>query len=236
MAGVNIEHRRDDHTRLLQTMVLDTYHRLQLQVYRLHVTRATKSPRGFGDLDHYPFPDDKDRTCYEALTDVFAKGGAKLVSRVEPTSTRAVEGIGLLDRIERVIYEQNDLVEEEAFIAAVLEANGPFHDLGSHMCAGIARQRGETHLGQLLAEGSLAFFERFFGVRQNAAPDETPEAVPSARVEEKVAALRAAMDAVTWSLQPPCVQEGCRQRWRRSPREDRIDICCEEETICTECF
>lgn len=159
--GLNIEHVKDDVAHLLETLVHETYHRLQAHVALAH--RAIDTI-GFERITSYPFEQATDARLYRALAYVMLEGSATYVAAATGPSAVNVAawdhdvapGIDLIDRIFALPSDADDEALD-SLLNEGLRSNGPFYGLGARLSANLVADRGPQALGVALTRGAPAF-------------------------------------------------------------------------------
>jgi hypothetical protein len=192
VAGMNIEHFKDDYPRLLTTLTHELFHQLQLHICPLDPELEGK-PNEIEDLAAFPFADERDRKFYEILTYLVLEGTATHVAPSHEPKDKAAHidhGMELLRQSYTALYKDTDLEKAEAILNQGLKSNGPFYWLGCHMTAQIVNREGRVAVGKWLSTGSPAFLKHYLGleVRTNRYPGEA--------VAAKIAALEKEMNEI----------------------------------------
>ena len=165
-AGINIEHYKDDHERLLLTLTHETFHRFQLQVCPADPTLKERA-RSFEDLARFPFSDGRDRKLYEVISYIFLEGTATFIAPSHPPEDHEASvkrGAELLQECFEAIYHKRDLERTEKLINEALKSNGPFYWFGAQMAEKIVERYGNVGLARSLQEGSPGFFLRYLSL------------------------------------------------------------------------
>jgi len=160
MAGLNIEQVKDDWPYLFGTMVEETYHRLQLELFP-----ATKGmpAEEFSDLVSIDTGDPRYDRLYEIVTYTVAEGAANLVRGPYAASDlagKAPAGAELLARFVREVVGEGDLDSADALINEGLQGNGPLYGLGWELAGQIDDNEGAQAVGVYQQQGSVTFFLR----------------------------------------------------------------------------
>ncbi|UCF10344.1 MAG: hypothetical protein JSW65_01300 [Candidatus Bipolaricaulota bacterium] len=156
--GINIEHIKDDFAQCLDTLVHETFHRLQLRICPKDPLGKTS---GFESLTVGSYGSSQDQVLYRALCYVMLEGSATYVGggvRSEGDEARGA-GIDLLERVLDVDADRGDETSD-ALLNEGLKSNGPFYGLGARMSQAIVDRDGSHALGEALAAGAPAFFTR----------------------------------------------------------------------------
>ncbi|MBI9047366.1 MAG: hypothetical protein JEZ06_22960 [Anaerolineaceae bacterium] len=162
--GINIEHFKDDFSKLMITLTHETFHRLQTKIY----PRSPESDPLMMDFDalvSFPFESKADQKFYEILTYIFLEGTAAYVapSHVPDNLEKSIlDGSDLLNRIFSLIYEKNNFELSENLLNEGLRSNGPFYWLGANAARLLKEAYGSKFIGTCLENGSLFFFDRAF--------------------------------------------------------------------------
>lgn len=157
MAGINLEQIKDNWSFLFGTLIEETYHRLQIELFPC----PTGGPaREFDDLVAIETGDPRYDRLYEIVTYTVAEGAANL-ARGEFAAPDLVEkapaGAELLTRFVREVVEGNDPAKAEALINDGLQGNGPLYGLGWKLASLIAERDGARAVGELQREGPVRF-------------------------------------------------------------------------------
>ncbi len=155
--GINIEHVKDNYEFLVNTIVHETYHRIQAMLYPGNVGKD------FNMLDE-SLEDSKLDGIYKAMTYVFLEGTATYVqhgSRINNKKETIVEAINLFQQIEEFSTQKNELENVEELLNTGLRSNGSFYTLGQYMSKKIEEAYGKEKLATCLKKGSPEFFDLF---------------------------------------------------------------------------
>jgi hypothetical protein len=158
MAGLNIEQVKDDWRYLLGTMIEETYHRLQLELFPAPDGTA---PARFSDLVAVATGDVRYDRLFEIVTYTVAEGAANLVRgpfAAPDLAAKAPQGAELMARFVRRVVDEGDLAGADALINEGLQGNGPLYGLGWHLAGLIAETEGERAVGEWQRRGPVAFF------------------------------------------------------------------------------
>jgi len=158
MAGLNIEQIKNDWHFLFGTMVEETYHRLQLQLF--------PSPTGipataFSDIVTVDTGDVRYDRLYEILAYTAAEGAANLVRGPFADASlgdKAQDGANLMARFVRQVVVEGDLETADALLNEGLKGNGPLYGLGWKLAAVIVKRDGDEALGKYQQAGPVRFF------------------------------------------------------------------------------
>ncbi len=157
-AGLNIEQVKDDWHFLFGTLIEETYHRLQLELF----PSTTDIPaREFADLVTIKTGDRRYDRLFEIVTYTVAEGAATLVR--EPFAAvdldeKAQAGAELMVRFVRQVVNEGNLTEADALINEGLKGNGPLYGLGWQLASLIAEQEGKQAVGEYQQQGPVSFF------------------------------------------------------------------------------
>ena len=164
MAGLNVEQVKDDWDFLYGTLVEETYHRLQLELF----PSADGAPaRTFDDLVAADTGDPRLDRLQEILAYTAAEGAANLVrGRFAPAGldAKAPEGAALLARFVGEVVEGGNLEAADALINEGLRGNGPLYGLGLRLATAIADTDGDHAVGEWQQRGAAAFVLRGAGL------------------------------------------------------------------------
>jgi hypothetical protein len=176
MAGLNIEQVKDDWPFLFGTMIEETYHRLQLELF----PHATATPaREYSDLVVIDTGDARYDRLFEIVTYTVAEGAANLARGpyvVTDLEEKATVGAELMARFVSQVINEGDLDSADALINEGLKENGPLYGLGWKLAGLIAQRDGGQAVGKYQQQGSVSFF--LYGASLAAATEEpllTPE-------------------------------------------------------------
>ncbi|MFW6121043.1 MAG: DUF5700 domain-containing putative Zn-dependent protease [Petrotogales bacterium] len=155
--GINIEHVKDNYVFLVNTIVHETYHRIQAMLYPGNVGKD------FNMLDK-SLEDSALDAIYKAMTYVFLEGTATYVqygSSFSVDSEKIDEAVNLFHRISEFENEEFDKNKIEEILNIGLKSNGPFYTLGQYMSKKIDEACGKEKLATCLKKGSPEFFSLF---------------------------------------------------------------------------
>jgi hypothetical protein len=158
MAGLNIEQTKDDWPFLFGTMVEETYHRLQLELF--------PSPSGvraqdFSELVEIDTGDARYDRLFEIVTYTVAEGAANRVRgpfAATDLEEKVPAGAELMARFVRQVVNEGDLDAADALINEGLKGNGPLYGLGWKLAGVIAEREGTQAVGTWQQQGPVAFF------------------------------------------------------------------------------
>jgi len=178
MAGLNVEQVKDDWHYLLGTLIEETYHRLQLELF----PTATGVPAtGFSALVAIETGDDRYDRLYEIVTYTVAEGVANLVRGSFANvnlAEQAGAGAELMARFVNQVLEKGDLASADALINEGLKGNGPLYGLGWKLAGVIAERDGNQAIGEYQQQGPVFFFLHGAKVsRESGEPLLSPEVV-----------------------------------------------------------
>jgi len=160
MAGLNIEQAKDDWPALMGTLIEETYHRLQLELF----PSPTGSPAGeFSDLVLIETGDERYDRLFEILFYTVAEGAANRVRgplAATDLPDKVPAGAELMSRFVAMVVEEGDLDSADALISEGLKGNGPLYGLGWKLASLIEDADGKRQVGILQARGAVAFFLR----------------------------------------------------------------------------
>ncbi len=158
MAGLNIEQTKDDWHFLFGTMVEETYHRLQLELFP---TPTGAPARDFDELVGIDTGDLRYDRLFEIVTYTIAEGAANKVRgpfAATDLEAKAPAGAELMARFVRQVVSEGDLEAADALINEGLKGNGPLYGLGWKLADLIAEREGSQAVGKLQQQGPVAFF------------------------------------------------------------------------------
>lgn len=158
MAGLNVEQVKDDWHFLLGTLIEETYHRLQLEMFP-----ATSGipARDFSDLVTIHTGDARYDRLYAIVAYTVAEGAANLVRGpfgVADLEKKVPAGIELMARFVSLVVENGDLESADALINEGLKGNGPLYGLGWKLAVSIAERGGNQAVGESQRQGPVPFF------------------------------------------------------------------------------
>lgn len=160
MAGINIEQAKNDWRFLLGTMIEETYHRMQLDLF----PSVTNQPvREFSDLTAIDTGDPRYDRLFEILTYTVAEGAANQVGvrfAEDDLLDKAPAGAELLVRFVHQVIDEGDTESADALITEGLQGNGPLYGLGLNLAGLIAKKDGSRAVGEYQQQGPVAFFQR----------------------------------------------------------------------------
>jgi len=170
--GLNIEHVKDDIAHLLETLVHETYHRLQAHVALAH---PGMDKIDFDRITSYPFEQAADARLYRALAYVMLEGSATYVAAVTgPTGAHPAAwkndmtlGLDLIERVEALPADADDEATD-GLLNEGLRSNGPFYGLGAQLSANLVASAGPQALGVALIGGAPTFVLRALAGREAA--------------------------------------------------------------------
>jgi hypothetical protein len=160
MAGLNIEQTKDDWHFLFGTMVEETYHRLQLQLFP---TPSGVPATEFSDLVAVSTGDARYDRLFEILAYTVAEGAANYVRgpfAAADLEDKVQAGAELMDRFVDKVIDQGDLESADALLNEGLKGNGPLYGLGWHLAGLVAERDGCQAMGELQQKGPVFFFQR----------------------------------------------------------------------------
>jgi hypothetical protein len=164
MAGLNVEQVKDDWHFLYGTLVEETYHRLQLELFPSTTGGTTGGPaREFSDLVAIDTGDARYDRLFEIVTYTVAEGAANLVRGPFTTSDleeKVPAGAELMARFVHQIVREGDLESADALINEGLKGNGPLYGLGWKLAGLIAEHEGTQAVGEYQQKGPVSFFLR----------------------------------------------------------------------------
>jgi hypothetical protein len=158
--GINIEHVKDNYGFLVDTVVHETYHRIQAMLY------PGNTGKDFNMLDK-SFDNEKLDAVYKAMTYVFLEGTATYVqygSGFSKENEKINEAVNLFQQIIESENEELDKNKLEKILNIGLKSNGPFYTLGHYMAKLIDETYGNQKLAACLKKGSPEFFKLFINV------------------------------------------------------------------------
>jgi hypothetical protein len=158
MAGLNIEQTKDDWHFLFGTMVEETYHRLQLELFP---TPTGAPARDFDELVGIDTGDLRYDRLFEIVTYTIAEGVANKVRgpfAATDLEAKAPAGAELMARFVHQVVSEGDLEAADALINEGLKGNGPLYGLGWKLADLIAEREGSQAVGKLQQQGPVAFF------------------------------------------------------------------------------
>ncbi len=161
--GLNVEHVKDDIPHLLDTLVHETYHRLQAHVALAH---PGIDAIGFDRITSYPFEQAADARLYRALAYIMLEGSATYVATATESTgadpdmwTGAIApGIDLIERVRALPPDADDALD--GLLNEGLRSNGPFYGFGAQLSANLIAAGGPQALGAALTGGAPAFVLR----------------------------------------------------------------------------
>jgi len=160
MAGLNIEQTKDDWYFLFGTMVEETYHRLQLQLFP---TPSGVPATEFSDLVAVSTGDARYDRLFEILAYTVAEGAANHVRgpfAAADLEDKVQAGAELMDRFVDKVIDQGDIESADALLNEGLKGNGPLYGLGWHLAGLVAERDGSQAMGELQQKGPVFFFQR----------------------------------------------------------------------------
>jgi hypothetical protein len=160
MAGLNLEQVKDDWHFLFGTMIEETYHRMQLELFP---PTTTVPARGFDELVAIETGDGRYDRLFEIVTYTVAEGAANVVrgsSAAPDLEDKVPAGSELMARFVRQVVGQGDLESADALINEGLKGNGPLYGLGWKLARLIAEYDGRQAVGELQQKGPVLFFLR----------------------------------------------------------------------------
>ncbi|MFO7881269.1 MAG: DUF5700 domain-containing putative Zn-dependent protease [Kosmotogaceae bacterium] len=155
--GINIEHVKDNYEFLVDTIVHETYHRIQAMLY------PGNTEKDFNMLDK-SFDNEKLDAVYKAMTYVFLEGTATYVQYGSAFSIESEKINEAVNLFQRIIEFENEEIEKnklEEILNIGLKSNGPFYTLGQYMAKIIDETYGNEKLAACLKKGSPKFFDLF---------------------------------------------------------------------------
>jgi hypothetical protein len=158
MVGLNIEQTKDDWNRLFQTLVEETYHRLQLEMCP---TPTGEPAHDFSDLVAIETGDPGYDRLYEIITYCVLEGAAnRACGRFADAdlADKVPAGAELMARFVNQVVEEGAVESADALITEGLKGNGPLYGLGWKLASLIAEQDGEQAIGEYQQKGPVRFF------------------------------------------------------------------------------
>ena len=154
--GINLEHFKDDLPRMLDTLIHETFHRLQTRICRAD---PDANGDGFESITSLALDDTALGKLYTVLAYLMLEGSATYVGAREPDPDWAEQQDPALELLDRAItaVEAGDTDAIDGILNEGLRSNGPFYGFGAWLSKGIVERRGPKALGDVLSAGAVEF-------------------------------------------------------------------------------
>ena len=172
--GINLEHFKDDLARMLDTLIHETFHRLQTRICRAD---PNADGDGFERITSLPSDDPALAKLYTVLAYLMLEGSATYVGASNPDPDWADQkdpALNLLDRAVRALRKE-DFDAIDGILNEGLKSNGPFYGFGAWLSQGIVEAGGPRALGDALATGAVDFLRSGARARGQTLPAELVE-------------------------------------------------------------
>jgi len=170
--GLNVEYVKDDFRLVLGTLAHELFHRIQPRLWT-GGRRGNDEASGLASLTKSPFESERDRRFYEILAYIALEGTGEFIRHdFTPTCSAANlpgdarEGVELLERCYKTIYEAGDADQAEKLLERGLKSNGPFYSLGEFITAELVKVHGSKVVGRSLCGGGTGFFLEYLNLEK----------------------------------------------------------------------
>ncbi|QTA37702.1 hypothetical protein JYK00_08230 [Thermosipho ferrireducens] len=160
--GVNIEHVKDNYKFLIDTIIHETFHRIQAVLY------PGNNNKEFTMLEK-PLQDKKLDAFYKAMTYVFLEGTATHVQKGAFSNKSIPDvqaAVNIFNEIYKTIFQKKEYEKLETLLNEGLRSNGPFYALGHYMSHIIEQNYSNEAIADCLVKGSPEFFKLFLNTKE----------------------------------------------------------------------
>ena len=156
--GINLEHFKDGFLRMLDTLIHETFHRLQTRICRAD---PSIDGDGFERITSVTLDDPALAKLYTVLAYLMLEGSATYVGSRNPDPEWANQGDAALDLLHRAVraLREDDLEAIDGILNEGLKSNGPFYGFGAWLSQGIVHANGPRSLGAALVAGAVDFLQ-----------------------------------------------------------------------------